>query len=135
MARRSRDSSLRLAAAILFPFSTAFPVIAAILRADPPPRWFGIADVAIAFALVAVGMWIATRRPGPFSADVNRAALRILQGAATLPLVLLVVFFLAGDAVRWHVLLPGLAWRAWLFVVALPSWLALGPGGGTAPRA
>ena len=51
------------------------------------------------------------------------------------PLVLLVVFFLAGDAVRWHVLLPGLAWRAWLFVVALPSWLALGPGGGTAPRA
>ena len=135
MALRSRESSLRLAAAILLPLSTAFPAIAAFQRADPPPRWFGIADVAIAFALVAVGTWIATRRPGPFSADVNRAALRILQGAATLPLVLLVVFFLAGDAVRWHVLLPGLAWRAWLFVVALPSWLALGPGGGTAPRA
>ncbi len=82
-----------------------------------------------------MGTWIATRRPGPFSGDVSRAALRILQGAATLPLVLLVVFFLASDAVRWHVLLPGLAWRAWLFVVALPSWLALGPGGGTAPRA
>jgi hypothetical protein len=135
MARRSRESLLRLAAASLLPVSTAFPVVAAILPADPPPRWFGIADVAIALVLVAVGTWIATRRPGPFSADVSRAALRILQGMASLPLVLLVVFFLAGDAVRWHVLLPGLAWRAWLFVVALPSWLALGPVDRGAPRA
>src|SRR3954469_6574039 len=84
MAGRSRESSLRLAAAILLPLSTAFPIVAAILRAEPPPRWFGIADVAIAFVLVAVGTWIATRRPGPFPAEVSRAALRILQAAATL---------------------------------------------------
>ena len=35
------------------------------------------------------------------------------------------LFFLAGDAVKWQVLLPGLAWRAWLFALVLPAWLAL----------
>ena len=41
------------------------------------------------------------------------------------PLVLLVVFFIAGSHVRWEVLLTGFAWRAWLLMHSLPATLAL----------
>ena len=37
---------------------------------------------------------------------------------------LLAVFLLVGDRVAWSILLPGLAWRAWLLVYVLPAWLA-----------
>lgn len=124
---------MRSLSAALFGVSTAFPIAASLLPVATP-RWLGIADVAIALVLVAVGVRLMMRQPGPFSADVTRAALRIVQGAATLLLLLLVVFFLAGDVLRWNVLLPGLAWRAWLFLMALPSWLALRPGDGATSR-
>src|SRR5829696_5013763 len=122
---------MRSLSAALFGVSTAFPIAASLLPVATP-RWLGIADVAV--ALVVVGVRIMMRQPGPFSADVTRAALRIVQGSATLLLLLLVVFFLAGDVLRWNVLLPGLAWRAWLFLMALPSWLALRPGDGATSR-
>jgi hypothetical protein len=38
--------------------------------------------------------------------------------------ILLVLFFVAGDRISWNILLPGLAWRAWLFVMVVPSWVA-----------
>ena len=38
---------------------------------------------------------------------------------------LFVLFLLLRDRVAWHVLLPGLAWRAWVLVSTLPVWLAL----------
>jgi hypothetical protein len=117
---------MRSLSAALFGVSTAFPIAASLLPGDTPP-WLGIADVVIALLLVLVGIRIMTRRPGPYAPDVRVTAFRILQGSATLLLVLLAVFLLVGDALRWNVLLPGLAWRAWLFAMALPSWLALRP--------
>ena len=47
------------------------------------------------------------------------------RGLAGLLPVLLVVFFLAGDRVRWEILLVGLAWRIWFLIYTLPAWLAL----------
>lgn len=120
--------------AVLFVLSTAFPIAASLLPEDGTPRWLGLADVAVAFGLMAAGLAVVARQPGPFNAAVLSGSLRILRLAASVFLVLLIVFFVTPDAVRWHVLLPGLAWRAWLFVLVLPSWLALAEAGPAPPR-
>ncbi len=53
-----------------------------------------------------------------------RVSYRIYRGLASGPLALLVLFFVVGDHIRWHVLLPGLAWRAWLLMYSLPAAIA-----------
>lgn len=116
---------LGIASATLFVVSTAFPIVASLLPGDDAPRWLGVADVAVAFALAATGIFLVSTHQEPPRGRVAEAAVAVFRAAATLFLVLLVVFFLAGDAVKWQVLLPGLAWRAWLFALALPAWLAL----------
>jgi hypothetical protein len=108
----------------LLAVSTAFPVVAGVLRA-PAPGWLGIADVVVAALLVSHGFLIAARGSATADPGVSDLSLRVLRGGASLFLVLLVVFFLAGHRVKWDVLLPGLAWRAWLFVWVLPGALAL----------
>src|SRR5688500_13713454 len=105
-------SSLRRAFAVLFALSMAFPIVASLLSEGGTPLWLGIVDVVVAFALMAVGLAIVARRPGAFSSGVLDGALRALRLAANGFLVLLIVFFVAPDLVRWSVLLPGLAWRA-----------------------
>jgi hypothetical protein len=40
-------------------------------------------------------------------------------------LVLIVVFFLAGDRIVWINGLPGIAWRSWLLLYILPEWFAV----------
>jgi hypothetical protein len=37
-------------------------------------------------------------------------------------LLMLVVFFLAGERITWINCLTGLGWRTWLLLYALPSW-------------
>ena len=117
-------ATLPATSAALFAISTAFPVVASLLPDDDPPRWLGVADVGVAAALVAVGLFLVSKHPDAVRGANAVTALAVLRGAATAFLVLLVVFFLAGDTLKWHVLLPGLAWRAWLFALALPAWLA-----------
>lgn len=114
---------LRAACATLFAVSTAFPIVASLLPGGAP-RWLGVADVAVAAALVAVSLVLVSKYPESARGPNAVTALAVLRGAATAFLLLLVVFFLAGDALAWHVLLPGLAWRGWLFALALPAWLA-----------
>jgi len=51
--------------------------------------------------------------------DATYRAYRILIHAI---LVMLVVFFLAGDRIVWIDCLTGFARRAWLLVYCLPAW-------------
>jgi hypothetical protein len=108
---------------MLFGISTAFP-IAASLWSREAPAWIGALDVVLAFALVAAGGFIVTRWGAPIDGGVLEASARIYRGGSTLLLVLLVLFFLAGQRINWNILLPGLAWRGWLFAYVLPAWLA-----------
>jgi hypothetical protein len=116
---------LRMASAALFAVSTAFPIVASLMPIEEAPRWLGVADVVIAFALVATGIYLVSRHQEPAGGRIAETAVAVLRAAASVFLVLLVLFFLVGDDVKWQVLLPGLAWRAWLFALALPAWLAL----------
>jgi hypothetical protein len=69
-------------------------------------------------------MLIAARKPAPFDHRVVAAAFVSYRALANVFLVLLVLFFLAGESIRWSILLPGLAWRGWLLAMVLPSWLS-----------
>jgi hypothetical protein len=109
----------------LFAVSSVFPLAASVLEVDRPPTWVGVLDVAIAIALVALGMVIVSRKARGFAAPVIASAFRAYRGLANALLILLALFFIAGETIRWSTLLPGLAWRGWLLVMVLPSWLSL----------
>jgi hypothetical protein len=115
---------LVLGAGVLFVISTTFPAVAAVIPA-PPPRWIGVVDVAVAFAtmLLAVAIVLVTRGVVPIEARLR--SYRVYRVVATVPLMLLLLFLIAGDRIHWQVLLPGLAWRTWLFIYAVPAALTV----------
>lgn len=106
-----------------FAVSTAMPIVASLVSARPP-LWGGILDVALAVAVVAGGLGLMATAKGPFDDGTIRTAYRIYRGLAAVPLVLLAVFFVIGNAIKWDVLLIGLAWRAWLLLEVLPAAVA-----------
>lgn len=127
MTHRS-DRQLVGGAAVLFAASTMFPVVAAVAQPDPSPLWAGMADVALAILTCACGFTIATRAGERFDDRVVRSAFLIYRGGATALLLLIGVFLVVGNRIGWHILLPGLAWRAWLLAWVLPAALSLWEG-------
>jgi hypothetical protein len=79
----------------------------------------------VAAAVISLGLFVVSRKSAEFAFAVVATAFRSYRGLSNIFLALLVLFFLAGEHVRWNILLPGLAWRAWLLVLVLPSWLSL----------
>jgi hypothetical protein len=122
------DRQLVVGAAALFAVSTMFPIVAAVAQPDPSPLWAGMADVALAILTCASGFTIATRAGERFDDRVVRSAFRIYRVGATALLLLIAVFLVVGDRIGWHILLPGLAWRAWLLAWVLPAALSLWEG-------
>ncbi len=121
-ARRVRRSAL-LGAAV-FGVSTAFPIAASIWPADAMPTWVGILDVVLAFAAVGLAIRVVTLAEKQVDDRAIRLSYRIYRGLASVPLGLLVLFFVVGDRINWNVLLPGLAWRSWLLMYTLPAAIA-----------
>jgi len=108
----------------LFVVSSLFPLVASLLEVDRVPRWLAVVDVAVAAALVVLGVVIVSRKPSGFTGAVVATSFRAYRGLASTFLILLVLFFVAGDSIRWSILLPGFAWRGWLLTMVLPSWLS-----------
>ena len=127
----SSERRRALASCILFGISTAFPIVASIWTREPPV-WVGVVDALLAFALVVVGALIVARWGGAVDGAVLEASAHIYRAGANALLVLLVLFFVAGHGINWNILLPGLAWRAWLFAYVLPAGIVA--SGYTTPR-
>jgi hypothetical protein len=126
---------LVLVAGALFAASTAFPVCASLLREEQVALWVGVLDVGIAAAVLVMSLLV-TRRAPPGDCDTLLATCTFHRLVWNVPLVLLLVFFIAGHSVRWNILLPGLAWRAWLLANVAPAaisvWKSRGTGAPTA---
>ncbi len=115
---------------VLFAVSTAFPVVASLL---PPPGTslaLGALDVLVAAVIVGLGFAIENAARNRVPGDESRVAWQVVRILATVPLLLLVVFFVRSDILRWDVLLVGLAWRTWLILWVLPSVVAILRSGG-----
>jgi len=122
---RYTSRQLLLGSAALFILSCLFPIAASVLEADRVPAWLGLADVVLAAVVGVVAMFVMSRRPNGFSPAIVARSFSAYRGLANALLLLLALFFLVGDAIRWGILVPGLAWRGWLLTMVLPSWLSV----------
>ena len=122
---QGRGRALAIAGAVLFVVTLVFPVAASLIPAESVTPWMGIADVALALVFLLVAFAIDVLARGKVTDEVIHLSYRSYRGLGTIPLILLVIFFLVGEAIRWNVLLPGLAWRAWVLIYARPAALAL----------
>lgn len=109
----------------LYILSLLFVVVASLIDLSQHPAWMGIADVIAAFLLVSVMIAIAVTAQGKVSPKAEHSSYRVYRWLGVLPLVLLVLFFLMGEAISWTTLLPGLAWRAFVLIYSLPFALEL----------
>ena len=106
----------------LFVASSLFPVVAAaVLNLPHPPLILRIADIAVATMLVGVAMVVDVRPRSVVDERHGAVAYDLTPKAAAGALLLLVLFLLGRPRIDWNVLLPGLAWRGWLWVYALPA--------------
>jgi hypothetical protein len=115
----------------LFALSTAFPLLASVLPGERPPRWLGLADVAVAVLLVAVALTLHARYASRVTQADRAAAFEALRRVAFAVPALLALFLLYGDRVKWSVLVVGLLWRGWLFLQVLPALVAASTTGRT----
>ena len=115
---------LAVITAVAFWVSLVFPIAAGLAgEASALPAWWPIADVVFAFILAALAITVAARFDRRKTPQIERTTYRVHRIVLNLILVLLVVFLVAGDRVRWTIFLPGVAWRGWLFLYAFPAWL------------
>ncbi len=130
-ASRARTLPLRPLASLtaaLFVVSTAFPVAAGLVHSPNPHPLVGYLDVALAAVLFGLVLLLDGAPRGDCPPAVILASYHGYRLLSTLALVLVAAFFVAGDRVALDILLPGLAWRTWLFVYGLPALVsALGP--------
>ena len=133
LSRRWGRTLVRLGAG-LFTLSTAFPVLASLVPAGRLPGWVGYLDVVLAGLLVLIMILILAAAGNNIPSRVKQFCYEVYRGAASLPLLLLVVFFVLGDRIQWTVLLPGLAWRAWLVLYSLPAALTVWEAGKSSGR-
>jgi hypothetical protein len=117
--------SLAVATAAIFCISTAFPVLAGLSKNPGAfPKWWGKADVVLAFLLAAMVFAVMVAAHGKVSRQIDDATYRAYRVLIHGLFITLVVFFLAGDRITWSNCLTGLSWRAWLLLYALPAWIA-----------
>jgi uncharacterized membrane protein YhdT len=106
---------LAVATAAIFIVSTAFPVVAGLSKNTGAfPKWWGIADVALAFVLAAMVFAVMVAVNGKINREAEDATYRAYRILVHGIFLMLVVFFLAGERITWINCLTGLGWRAWL---------------------
>lgn len=90
------------------------------LAGSPPPISSGVVDVILVFTLLATVARLHRLVPAAARARALPVAYR---GAGMLIATGLAVIWAASDYLDLNVLLPGLAWRSWMLLWALPSLL------------
>src|SRR5215471_7553062 len=91
---------LAMTTAAIFCVSTAFPVVAGLSKNPGAfPKWWGIADVVLAFVLAAMVFAVMVTARGKVSKQVDDTTYRAYRVLIHGLFVMLVVFFLAGDRI------------------------------------
>ena len=121
-----RTCAVAVATGVLFFLSAVFPIGAAFVTdTEAWPKWWGVADVTIAFALGAFAVICLALGHSRVSREAEAASYRVYRRLIHGLLLLPVIAMLAGDRIRWGQCLTGFAWRAWLLSYCLPAWFVL----------
>ena len=111
-------------AAILFLVSWVFPVGAGLAKDTSGfPKWWGAADVALAFILAIVAFGIQAHARGKADRQVEDTTYRVYRTITHGLLLVAGLVMLAGDRIIWANCATGFLWRAWLGLYILPWWL------------
>lgn len=103
---------------VLFFVSTVIVLIASTAT-SAVPAWGGYLDVGIVVVLAMIGILIHQRNKStPRHELAHTAAIYLLP-------LLLILMWLFRDTLDFNSLLPGLAWRTYLFLSILPHALTL----------
>ncbi len=103
---------------VLFFVSTVIVLIASTAP-SPVPAWGGYIDVGIVVGLAILGILTHQRNKG-----TPRHELAHMVAIYLFPF-LLISMWLFRDSLDFNILLPGLAWRTYLFLSILPHTLTL----------
>jgi hypothetical protein len=112
----------------VFILSSAFPLVAGLSKdTEAFPKWWGMADVGVAFLLAVLVIVIHGFAHGKVAKEAEDASYRAYRVLIHAIAAMILVLFLLGDRVVWANCLPGFAWRTWLLLYSLPTWFtALG---------
>lgn len=103
---------------ILFAISTVILLIASTAK-NPVPVWAGYLDVGIVVLVAMIGFAIYQRNKSTPRYDITH------QVAMYLFPLILVGMWISRDSLDFNILLPGVAWRIYLFLNILPHALNL----------
>ena len=122
---------LGVATAAVFVVSSVFPVVAGLTRDTSSfSKWWGVADVGIAFVLALLAFVVVGLAEGKQTREDTEATYRAYRVLLHGIFVLMVVFVLFGDRIVWTHCLTGFAWRSWLLLYGLPAWFTAIRSGG-----
>jgi hypothetical protein len=116
---------LAAATAVVFVICAVFPVAAGLSKNTAAfPKWWGTLDVGISFVLGLLVLAVMALAQGHVDRSAEEASYRAYRFLIHAIFAALVVFILCGDRVVWPNCLTGLAWRYWLLLYVLPSWIS-----------
>lgn len=111
-------------APILFLASWVFPVGAGLAKDTSAfPKWWGAADVGLAFILAIVAFGIQTHARGKVDRQAEDTTYRVHRTTTHALILVAGLVMLAGDRIIWANCATGFLWRAWLGLYILPWWL------------
>jgi hypothetical protein len=100
---------LAIATTAIFCVSTAFPVVAGLSKNTGTfPKWWGAPDVFWAPVLGAMALAVMAAAQGRINEQADEATYRAYRFLTHGILLMLVVFFLAGERITWINCLTGL---------------------------
>lgn len=113
-------------APILFLLSWVFPVGAGLAKDTSAfPKWWGAADVGLAFILAIVAFAIQSHARGKVNRQAEETTYHVYRTTTHALVLVAVLVMLAGDRIAWANCATGFLWRTWLGLYILPWWLAM----------
>jgi hypothetical protein len=110
---------------IFFMISICFPIVASLMNKEPEPdSLIGSIDAGIALILAALYITIYSTKKSDDHVGSRTITLKAFNTLCTLPLLLLLLYFVDAP-IHWDVLLIGLSWRVALLSFVLQDLFSL----------
>ena len=119
-----RSRAFAFTTATLFAISWMFPLGAGLAKVNAVfPKWWGPADVALAFVLVILAFTLQSLVHTKIDKQAEETTYRFYRIFTHVLMAVAAIVMLAGDRIVWANCATGFLWRTWLLLYVLPWWL------------